>query len=83
MPPARKARDVSAQERRDVLVDNDITSQIIEIKREIMMREVIYPQWVSRGRMSETTARRRMKRIRGGLKTLEAEQRKRTPEFVW
>lgn len=83
MPPAEKPCDVDAHGRHDRPVDHDIASQIVEIKREIRMREFKYPEWVKKRRLDEAEARTRMKRIRGVLKTLEAEQRKRTPEFGW
>ncbi len=83
MPPARNTRDVAPQVGRDPPVDHDIANQITEIKREIRMREFKYPEWVKTRRLDEAEARTRMNRIRGALGTLQAEQRKRTPEFGW
>ncbi len=49
-----------------------LPDQIDCVKREIGMRERVYPTWVQRRRMSQEQADRELSRMRAVLRTLEA-----------
>lgn len=49
-----------------------ITDQITCVKREISMRERVYPNWVERRRMNQEQATREITAMRDVLRTLEA-----------
>ncbi len=51
-----------------------LPDQIDCVKREIGMRERVYPTWVQRRRMSQEQAERELSRMRAVLQTLEALQ---------
>lgn len=48
-----------------------IEQQIAEVRREIGMRERVYPRFVSAGRITHEQATERIARLRGVLQTLE------------
>lgn len=56
-----------------------IEDQIAEIKREIRMREGVYPKWVQSGRMKQADSDRQIARMRAVLETLEAVKAGREP----
>jgi hypothetical protein len=51
-----------------------LTDQIDCVKREIAMRERVYPTWVDRRRMSQEQMDRELGRMRAVLRTLQALQ---------
>jgi len=51
-----------------------ITDQIACVRREIGMRERVYPKWVSAGRMKQDAADRELAAMRAVLTTLETLQ---------
>lgn len=57
----------------------DIHAQIAEVKREIRMRESVYPKWVGAGRMEQREADAKMNTIKAVLATLEAVRDGREP----
>ena len=59
----------------DVPTDYPIGQQIREVRREIEMRERVYPNWVRKGTLDQDTARYRVAVMRSVLSTLEKEQR--------
>ena len=48
-----------------------ISMQIQEVQREIAMRERVYPAWVGKGKMKQSTADQHMNLMRAVLRTLE------------
>lgn len=48
-----------------------INGQIACVKREIAMRERVYPKWIAAGRMKAEMAEREIDTMRGVLETLE------------
>lgn len=52
-----------------------ITDEINEIKREIRVREKIYPQWVLIHKISKATAEKRVNALKATLARLERTQR--------
>ena len=59
-----------------------LIDQIDCVKREIAMRERVYPNWVDRRRMSQEQAERELTRMRAVLQTLEALKLMGTPECL-
>jgi hypothetical protein len=49
----------------------DLLDQIKEVRREIALRERVYPGWVQRGRLKEGQAAYGLAAMREVLKTLE------------
>lgn len=49
-----------------------IEDQIECVRREIAMRENVYPKWIAQGRMTQQFADRELLRMRAVLATLEA-----------
>jgi hypothetical protein len=47
-----------------------LKEQITEVKRELSMREHVYPRWVSDGRLDPAESVRRLERMRAVLQTL-------------
>lgn len=47
-----------------------LVDQIVCVKREIAMRERVYPRFVHSGKMSELTARREIETMKSVLETL-------------
>jgi hypothetical protein len=58
------------------LADVSIEAQISEVKREIGLRQRVYPNRVMSQRMSQADADKHMARMKAVLATLEAVQRK-------
>lgn len=53
------------------MADPTIDEQIACVKREIRMRESVYPRWVGNGKMSQRQADRELNAMRAVLATLE------------
>ncbi len=51
---------------------------IKEIRREIQMRERLYPGWITSGKLSKAVAERQLARMKFALEVLEGKQ-KETP----
>lgn len=49
-----------------------LTDQITEVRREITMRERIYPRWVETGRLTKAAAERQTDAMRAVMATLLA-----------
>ena len=47
-----------------------LAEQITEVKRELHMRERVYPKWVTDGRLPQADSDRRLERMRAVLQTL-------------
>lgn len=47
-----------------------ITDQISELKRELAMRERVYPEWVQRGKIKRSDANAQYLRMKAALQTL-------------
>jgi hypothetical protein len=60
----------------------DIDAQIIELRRELRMREHAYPRWVLQGKLSQADADRYVERMRAALRTLEAVQAWMYPTLI-
>jgi hypothetical protein len=52
-------------------VSISLADQIACVEREIKMRERVYPNWVTRGTMTEANARKEIHRMRAALETLQ------------
>ena len=52
-------------------VSVDLLAQIAELKRELKMRERVYPQLIARGKLDEHEARNQYRALLAALKTLE------------
>lgn len=48
-----------------------LADQIACVEREITMRQRVYPNWVTRGRMTESNARKEIQRMQAVLETLQ------------
>lgn len=53
-----------------------LADQITCVKREIAMRQRVYPRWTGAGRMTEANADLEIARMKAVLETLEALQSK-------
>lgn len=60
-----------AAEGRRVMGIISLHEQIVCVRREIGMRERVYPKWVSAGRMKQDVADREIAAMRAVLATLE------------
>lgn len=49
----------------------DLDEQMAELKREIVLRERLYPRWVHDRKLSQATADRQLEAMRSALATLE------------
>lgn len=49
----------------------DIQEQILSVRREIAMREKVYPRWVASGKMKQHMAEREIRNMQAVLQTLE------------
>lgn len=49
----------------------DLDAQMAELKREITLRERLYPRWVQDRKLSQATADRQLEAMRSALATLE------------
>lgn len=56
--------------------------QIACVRREIAMRERVYPRWVQDRRMAQATADREIACMRAVLATLEAIEKGETPAAI-
>lgn len=67
----------------DVLTEDlsDVTTadMVASVKRELAMRERVYPNWVASGRMKHEGAQVEMRRMRAVLKVLLERQAAETP----
>ena len=45
-----------------------------EIRREVKLRERLYPQWVASGKLNKATAERQLARLKFALELLEGKQ---------
>lgn len=54
-----------------------IDEQIEEVKREIAMRERVYPRWIQDGKMKQAAADRQIAAMKSVLETLQAEKERR------
>lgn len=52
--------------------DIPIEDQIAEVRREIAMRERVYPNFILKGRLTREGAKRQLDRLKAVLATLEA-----------
>jgi hypothetical protein len=52
------------------LSDITLPDMIAEVKRELAMRERVYPGWIANGRLKQATADRDMRRMRAVLELL-------------
>lgn len=59
---------------------NDLAGQITELKRELNMRERVYPDFIARGRLTEKDAARQTERLKAAIETLEAFRDATEPE---
>lgn len=59
----------------------NIHAQIAEVKREIRMREGVYPKWVGAGRMEQREADDKIKAMKAVLATLEVVRDNKEPEL--
>lgn len=50
----------------------DLSAQIACVKRDLALRERVYPKWVAAGRMKPDAADRELAAMRAVLATLEA-----------
>ena len=48
-----------------------ITDAIKELKREIALRERVYPKWIASGRLNKELAEKQMARMKAALQFLE------------
>lgn len=48
-----------------------LADQIACVEREIKMRERVYPNWVTRGTMTDANARKELARMQSVLETLQ------------
>lgn len=55
----------------------NIQEAIAEVRREVKLRERLYPQWIAAGRLSRALAERQLARMKYALELLEA--RKENP----
>ncbi|MEQ8504621.1 MAG: hypothetical protein RIB80_04795 [Rhodospirillales bacterium] len=51
----------------DTVPDARIKPALTELRREIAMRERLYPQWVQQGRMVQAVADRQIAALKGAL----------------
>jgi len=51
-------------------VKHPIDEQIAEVKRELALRENVYPSFVARARMTQAEADQHMSRLKAALQTL-------------
>ncbi|OGV45827.1 MAG: hypothetical protein A2017_18170 [Lentisphaerae bacterium GWF2_44_16] len=58
-----------------------IERQIACVKREIKMRENVYPKWVLSGRMSVETSKEEIEAMKGVLETLQEVERKESGDL--
>ncbi len=56
-----------------------IADQIYEANRELRMRQFKYPQWVTRGTMSQRDADRQIERLKAIIATLQSVQASERP----
>lgn len=56
-----------------------IANQIACVRREITMRNWVYPRWVEKGRMNQEQADRELEAMIAVLATLQEVQRQREP----
>lgn len=47
-----------------------LADQIKEVKRELAMRERLYPGWIAKGTLKQADADRQLERMRAALATL-------------
>jgi hypothetical protein len=60
----------------------DLREAVIEVERELTVRQNIYPKLVDQGKLTEGEARRRMRTLRGVLDLLDeawVKQKSTTP----
>lgn len=51
-----------------------LTDQIAEVKREITLRQNVYPRWVEAARLTQKRADRQIENMKAVLETLEGLQ---------
>ncbi len=61
----------------------DLTEQIMEVKRELAMRERLYPYLVQNDRLNQPEATKRLERMRAVLQTLKELRDKGTTLFTY
>lgn len=72
---AQEAAPVGASVLNEDFSDVPLSDQIACIKREIAMRERVYPGWIERGRMKPVQAALEIRRMRAVLKRLLVAER--------
>lgn len=55
----------------ETVPDERLTEGLKELRREISMRQQLYPKWVAAGRMKQEVADRQLGRLKGLLEYLE------------
>lgn len=45
-----------------------------EVRREVTMRECLYPQWIASGKLNKAAAERQLARLKFALELLEGKQ---------
>jgi hypothetical protein len=48
-----------------------LDDQLTELKRELAMRNQLYPAWIKRGSMDPSVALRRTRRLQAAIETIE------------
>ena len=56
-----------------------LADQIACVRRELAMRQRVYPRWVSAGKMTQADSDREITAMIAGLTTLQGLQREREP----
>lgn len=52
-------------------IDGDLELEILCLKREVSMREFVYPKWVANGKISQAKADQELRLMRAALARIE------------